>query len=53
MTFREFMKENGYELQTTFWNDFTIADHFGLAGIQKPSTVRLKNGKIIVSISRS
>lgn len=34
MTFREFMKENGYELQTTFWNDFTIADHFGLAGIQ-------------------
>lgn len=34
MTFREFMKENGYELQATFWNDFTIADHFGLAGIQ-------------------
>lgn len=34
MTFREFMKENDYELQTTFWNDFTIADHFGLAGIQ-------------------
>ncbi len=34
MTFREFMKENDYELQTTFWNDFTIADHFGLAAIQ-------------------
>ena len=26
MTFREFMKENDYELQTTFWNDFTIAE---------------------------
>ena len=23
MTFREFMLENGYELQTTFWNDFS------------------------------
>ena len=30
MTFREFMLENGYELQTTFWNDFSIADRFGL-----------------------
>lgn len=34
MTFREFMRENGYELQTTFWSDFSIADHFGLAAIQ-------------------
>lgn len=25
MTFREFMQENGYELQTTFWEDFSIA----------------------------
>ena len=32
MTFREFMLENGYELQTTFWNDFSIADRFGLFG---------------------
>ena len=24
MTFREFMQENGYELQTTFWNDFSV-----------------------------
>ena len=39
MTFREFMKENDYELQTTFWNDFTIADHFGLAGIQAVNVV--------------
>ena len=33
MTFREFMLENGYELQTTFWNDFSIADRFGLSAI--------------------
>ena len=24
MTFKEFMQENGYELQTTFWEDFSI-----------------------------
>ena len=34
MTFREFMQENGYELQTTFWDDFSIADRFGLSAIQ-------------------
>ena len=34
MTFREFMQENGYELQTTFWNDFSIADRFGLSAVQ-------------------
>ena len=34
MTFREFMAENGYELQTTFWDDFTIADRFGLLAIK-------------------
>ncbi len=33
MTFREFMQENGYELQTTFWEDFSIADRFGLIAI--------------------
>lgn len=25
---------NGYETQTTFWSDFTIADHFGLDAIE-------------------
>lgn len=34
MSFREFMAENGYELQTTFWTDFTIADKFGLSAIK-------------------
>lgn len=34
MTFREFMLENGYELKTTFWEDFSIADVFGPAAVQ-------------------
>ena len=33
MTFKEFMQENGYELQTTFLEDFSIADRFGLAAV--------------------
>ena len=28
MTFREFMKENGNEVKTTFWEDFSIAERF-------------------------
>ena len=51
MTFREFMLENGYELQTTFWNDFSIADRFGLSAIL--STVLLRSGKRTTSISRN
>lgn len=34
MKFREFMQENGYELQTTFWEDFSIVDRFGIAAIK-------------------
>lgn len=34
MTFKEFMQENGYELQTTFWSDFSIADRFGLSAVR-------------------
>lgn len=34
MTFREFMKGNGYEVETTFWEDFSIAERFGLSAIQ-------------------
>ena len=26
--------ENGYEMQTTFWSDFSIADRFGTAAIK-------------------
>ena len=28
------MAENGCELQTTFWSDFSIADRFGLSAIR-------------------
>lgn len=28
------MAENGYKTQTTFWEDFSIADRFGMAAIQ-------------------
>ncbi len=33
MTFKEFMQENGYELQTTFGKTSAIADRFGLAAV--------------------
>lgn len=26
--------ENGYEMKTTFWEDFTIADYFGMGAIK-------------------
>lgn len=29
MTFKEFMKEVGYDPMTTFWEDFSIADKLG------------------------
>ena len=33
MTFREFMKENGYEVKTKFWEDFSRAIWpFGYSG---------------------
>ena len=28
------MKGNGYEVETTFWEDFSIAERFGLSAIQ-------------------
>lgn len=34
MTFREFMQENGYDRITTFWEDFSIADKYGVAGVK-------------------
>ena len=34
MTFRAFMAENGYNVQTTFWEDFSAADIFRLSAIQ-------------------
>lgn len=34
MTFKEFMKEVGYDMMTTFWEDFSIADKYGVPGIK-------------------
>ena len=34
MTFKEFMKEVGYDPMTTFWEDFSIADKYGIAGVK-------------------
>lgn len=31
---KEFMKEVGYDLMTTFWEDFSIADKYGIAGVK-------------------
>lgn len=35
MTAKEYFKEMcGYELQTTFWSDFTISERFGINAIK-------------------
>lgn len=34
MTYQTLELPNGYKLTTTFWNDFTIADKFGVAAIK-------------------
>lgn len=34
-----------YELKTTFWLDFTIADHFGLEAIKETYDISFKNYK--------
>lgn len=51
MTFRELMAENGYELQTTFWNDFRslIALESKLSTIH--TNVHSVNGKITINTS--
>lgn len=34
MTFKEFMQDIGYDLKTTFWDDFSRADTLGEKGIR-------------------
>ena len=51
MTFREFMKENGYEVQTTFWEDFSIAELCGLSAIQDTFNRAFKEWKRRLRIS--
>lgn len=45
MTFREFMQENGYDLITTFWEDFSIADKYGVAGVKDTYKRAFKVGR--------
>ena len=51
MTFREFMKGNGYEVKTTFWEDFSIAERFGLSAIQDTFNRAFKEWKRRLRIS--
>ena len=51
MTFREFMKENGNEVKTTFWDDFSIAERFGLSAIQDTFNRAFKEWKRRLRIS--
>ena len=51
MTFREFMKENGTEVKTTFWEDFSIAERFGLSAIQDTFNRAFKEWKRRLRIS--
>lgn len=53
MTFRELMLENGYELQTTFWNDFPLLTDLVFRRYRTLSTVLLRSGKRTTSISRN
>ena len=53
MTFREFMLENGYELQTTFWNDFPLLTDLVFRRYRTLSTVPLKSGKATASTLRN
>lgn len=35
MTFKEYIRDlNGYETITTFWEDFSIADKFGISAVK-------------------
>ena len=51
MTFREFMKENGNEVNPTFWEDFSIAERFGLSAIQDTFNRAFKEWKRRLRIS--
>ena len=51
MTFREFMKENGNEVKTTFWEDFSIAERFGVSAIQDTFNRAFKEWKRRLRIS--
>ena len=37
--------ENGYEIKTTFWSDFTIAEKFGISAIRETFNNAFHNWK--------
>ena len=43
--FQQLRLENGYEMETTFWNDFTIADRFGISAVKDTFNRAFKNWK--------
>lgn len=51
MTFKELMfNQTGYECFTTFFEDFTIAEKFGVDAVRIHIAEHLKSGRIITSI---
>lgn len=49
MTFREFMQENGYDPMTTFWEDFSIADKYSIAGVKDTYKRAFSEWKVLQS----
>ncbi len=45
------MKENGNEIKTMFWEDFSIAERFGLSAIQDTFNRAFKEWKRRLRIS--
>ena len=45
------MKENGYEVKTKFWEDFSLAERFGLSAIQDTFNRAFKEWKRRLRIS--
>lgn len=43
--FQQLRLDNGYEMETTFWNDFSIADRFGISAVKDTFNRAFKNWK--------
>lgn len=45
MTFKEYMSDSGYKPQTTFWNDFSMADQLGLPTVENTFKLAFREWK--------
>ena len=45
LEFQQLKLDNGYEMETTFWNDFCIADRFGISAVKDTFKRAFKNWK--------